>query len=365
MRSQVHIVCGSDRASGPAAFGADATRVGYVKLRALGCKTSGRRGAKGLVLPRHGERYLDHLRVERGLSPHSLAAYRRDLALYGGYLDAVGLAGPAEAMAEDLAAFVGWVREHRTAEGRPFAAATVARTLVSVRGLHRFLVREGLAALDPSTQVTGPRLSRSLPKALPLEAVERLLAAPLGEEPAALRDRAMLEVLYGAGLRISELVDLDVDDLDLEGGSVRALGKGGKERVVPLGRPARRAVEAWLVRGRAALKPEGPALFVNARGRRLTRQGAWKVVRRYGEAAGLGGSVSPHTLRHSFATHLLDGGADVRVVQELLGHANVNTTQIYTAVSRARLRAVYERAHPRAAFAGPAAKGAEDERRPA
>ncbi len=309
-----------------------------------------------MALPRHGERYLDHLRVERGLSPHSLAAYRRDLALYGGYLEAVGLAGPAEAVAEDLAAFVAWVREQRTAEGRPFAATTVARTLVAVRGLHRFLVREGLAEVDPSTEVTGPRLSRSLPKALPLEAIERLLAAPVGDEPAALRDRAMLEVLYGAGLRISELVDLDVDDLDVEGGSVRTMGKGRKERVVPLGRPARRAVEAWLVRGRAALTPDGPALFTNARGRRLTRQGAWKVVRGYGEVAGLGENVSPHTLRHSFATHLLDGGADVRVVQELLGHASVNTTQIYTAVSRARLRAVYDRAHPRAAVAAPPAE---------
>jgi integrase/recombinase XerD len=301
-----------------------------------------------VVLPRHGDRYLDHLRVERGLSPHSLAAYRRDLGLYGQYLAGVGIAEPVEAGPADLAAFVAWIREQRTAEGRPFAATTVARTLVAVRGLHRFLVREGLARADPTSEVTGPRLSRALPKALPLEAVERLLAVPTGDDPAALRDRAMLEVLYGAGLRISELVDLEVDDVDLEHGAVRALGKGRKERIVPLGRPGRRAVEAWLVRGRPALAPASPALFTNLRGARLTRQGAWKVVHRHGEKAGLGGTVSPHTLRHSFATHLLDGGADVRVVQELLGHANVNTTQIYTMVSRARLRAVYERAHPRA-----------------
>jgi integrase/recombinase XerD len=232
--------------------------------------------------------------------------------------------------------------------GQPFAAATVARTLVAVRGLHRFLVREGLTGVDPSVEVTGPRLPRPLPKALPLEAVERLLAAPVGDDPPALRDRAMLEVLYGAGLRISELVDLDVDDVELESGSVRAFGKGRRERIVPLGRPARRAVEAWLVRGRPGLTPEGPAMFVNLRGGRLTRQGAWKVVRRHGEAAELADDVSPHTLRHSYATHLLDGGADVRIVQELLGHASVNTTQIYTMVSRARLREVYERAHPRA-----------------
>jgi integrase/recombinase XerD len=312
-----------------------------------------------VALPRHGERYLDHLRVERGLSPHSLAAYRRDLALYARYLADAGLDGPVDAGRDDLAGFVAWVRGRRTAAGGTFAATTVARTLVTVRGLHRFLVREGLATVDPSTEVTGPRLGRPLPKALPLEAVERLLAAPTGDDPAALRDRAMLEVLYGAGLRISELVDLDVDDVDLESGSVRAFGKGARERMVPLGRPARAAVDAWLVRGRPSLSPQGPALFVNLRGGRLTRQGAWKVVARHGEAADLAGQVSPHTLRHSFATHLLDGGADVRVVQELLGHASVSTTQIYTAVSRARLRAVYDRAHPRAGRAASSAAEAE------
>jgi len=302
-------------------------------------------------LPRHAGRYLDHLAVERGLSPHSLAAYRRDLALYGDYLAARGIANPLEAVAEDLAEFVAWVRERRTAEGRPFATATVARTLVAVRGLHRFLVREGLTAVDPTVEVTGPRAPRPLPKALPLERVERLLAAPLGDDPAALRDRALLELLYGSGLRISEAVDLDVDDLDLDGAVVRAFGKGRKERLVPVGRPARRALEAWLTRGRPALARTAPALFVNLRGGRLTRQGAWKLLKAHAERAGLGEAVSPHVLRHSFATHLLDNGADVRVVQELLGHANVNTTQVYTLVSRARLRAVYERAHPRAVAA--------------
>ena len=301
-----------------------------------------------MALPRHGARYLDHLAVERGLSPHSLAAYRRDLALYADYLASRGIDGPLDAAPDDLAAFVAWVREHRTAHGRPFATSTIARTLVAVRGLHRFLVREGLAAADPSVEVIGPRAPRPLPKALGLEQVERLLAAPVGDDPPALRDRAMLEVLYGSGLRISELVDLDVDDVDLDDAAVRAFGKGSKERLVPMGRPARRALEAWLTRGRPALAPRQPALFVNARGGRLTRQGAWKLVKRHAETAGLADSVSPHTLRHSFATHLLDNGADVRIVQELLGHASVNTTQVYTLVSRARLRAVYERAHPRA-----------------
>ncbi len=303
------------------------------------------------ALPRHAGRYLDYLAVERGLSPHSLAAYRRDLGLYRAYLDAAGIDSPLAATAEDLAAFVAWIREQRTSAGRSYAPATVARTLVAVRGLHKFLLREGLADDDPSVEVTGPRPRRPLPKALTQSQTEALLAAPSGDDPVALRDRALLEVLYAAGLRITELVDLDVDDVDLSARTVRCIGKGDRERVVPLGRMAQRAVEAWLVRGRPALSAGGPALLVNRRGGRLTRQGGWKILKKHAEAAGLAASVSPHTLRHSFATHLLDGGADVRVVQELLGHASVNTTQVYTLVSRARLRAVYERAHPRAARA--------------
>jgi integrase/recombinase XerD len=300
------------------------------------------------ALPRHADRYLDHLAVERGLSEHSLAAYRRDLRLYGAYLDEVGIHEPGAALTHDLAAFVAWLGRQRTPRGTPYASSTVARTLVAVRGLHRFLVAEGLASHDPSTQVTGPRPGRRLPKALTLEQVERLLSAPVGEEPAALRDRAMLELLYAGGLRVSELTGLDVDDVDLARRTVRCLGKGSKERVVPVGRVAARALDAWLVRGRPALAPTEPALFVNQRGRRLTRQGGWKILKQHAESVGLGAVVSPHVLRHSFATHLLEGGADVRVVQELLGHASVATTQVYTLVSTARLRSVYEAAHPRA-----------------
>jgi integrase/recombinase XerD len=299
-------------------------------------------------LPKHADRYLDFQAVERGLSPHSLSAYRRDLALYARFLDSVGIDNPLSAQPEDLAAFVAWIREQRTAKGRPYAPSTVARTLVSVRGFHKFLVREGLAQHDPSTEVTGPRPRRPLPKALTMPQTEALLAAVVGEDPVALRDRALLEVLYAAGLRISELVDLDVDDVDLGARTVRCVGKGDKERVVPMGRVAQQAVEAWLVRGRPTMRPTAPALLVNRRGGRLTRQGGWKILKKHAEAAGLSDAVSPHTLRHSFATHLLDNGADVRVVQELLGHASVNTTQVYTLVSRTRLRAVYEQAHPRA-----------------
>ncbi|MBW3658680.1 MAG: site-specific tyrosine recombinase XerD [Actinobacteria bacterium] len=292
--------------------------------------------------------YLDHLRVERGLADNTLQAYRRDLATYAEYLDERGIEDPRRATAEDLDAYVPWLRQRRTPTGEAYAASSVARAVVAVRGLHRFLAREGLTPDDVSADVATPATMRSLPKALSVAQVERLLDAPLGDDPAALRDRAMLEVLYGGGLRISELTALDVDDLDRVDGLVRVRGKGGKDRVVPFGHAAGEALDAWLVRGRPRLSPRGPAVFCNTRGGRLTRQGAWKVLKGHAARAGLSDAVSPHTLRHSFATHLLDGGADVRAVQELLGHASVTTTQIYTLVSRQRLREVYDRAHPRA-----------------
>jgi len=221
-----------------------------------------------------------------------------------------------------------------------------------VRGFHRFLALEGDTLTDPADGVSPPTAPKRLPKAISINEVERLLsAASVGDTPAALRDRAMLEVLYGAGARISEAVGLDVDDLDLEQGSVRLVGKGSKERVVPLGSFAREAVTAYTVRARPSMAIKGkgtPALFLNQRGGRLTRQSAWAVIHAAAERADLGAKVSPHTLRHSFATHLLDGGADVRVVQELLGHASVTTTQIYTMVTVQRLREVFAEAHPRA-----------------
>jgi integrase/recombinase XerD len=299
-------------------------------------------------LPGHADRYLDYLSVERGLSPHSLAAYRRDLALYALYLDVTGIDGPLDAEPDDLDGFVTWIRELRTARGKPYAVSTISRTLVAVRGLHKFLLREGLADTDPSVEVLGPRIPRPLPKALSVDQVERLLASPVGDDPVGLRDRAILELLYAAGLRISELVDLDIDDVDFVQRTVRCLGKGLKERIVPIGRVACQALGAWTTQGRPALQPASLTLFCNRRGGRLTRQGGWKIIKRHAARAGFADRVSPHTLRHSFATHLVDNGADVRVVQELLGHANVTTTQVYTRVSRARLRAVYDQAHPRA-----------------
>ena len=251
----------------------------------------------------------------------------------------------------DVADYLAGLREGN-ADHPPLSASSAGRALVAVRGLHRFAQREGLVEGDPSREVKPPAPARRLPKAITVEEVERLLdAAGAPDTPLALRDRALLETLYGTGARISEAVGLAVDDLDRGSGLVRLDGKGGKQRIVPVGSYAQRAVEAYLVRSRpllAASGRAGPALFLNARGGRLSRQSAWAVLRSAAVRAGITADVSPHTLRHSFATHLLDGGADVRVVQELLGHASVTTTQVYTLVTVDRLREVYATAHPRA-----------------
>jgi integrase/recombinase XerD len=306
--------------------------------------------------PRHPvlgqiERFLDHLVVERGLSSHTIAAYRRDLARYATYCRGRGIRDAGAADDATVSGFVAWLSETKQgADGGRYSAASVARALAAVRSFHRFLLREGEAEQDPSVAAVRPKVPRTLPRPLSLEEVERVLASPLGAGPTTLRDRAILETLYGAGLRISELVGLDVDDVDLEEKSLRVVGKGSKERLVPLGRPAVRSVSAYLTRGRPSLASNASrgALFLNARGGRLTRQGCTKILKRCVLRAGIDKRVSPHTFRHSFATHLLEGGADVRVVQELLGHASVATTQIYTLVTKQHLRDVYFSAHPRA-----------------
>ena len=292
-------------------------------------------------------RYVDHVRVERGLARNTVEAYRRDLRLYARYLAERGIADPRDVTARQVEDFVAWLRGRTSAAGTPYAASSVARIVVAVRGFHRFLAREGLTDEDVAAGVGAPTTERPLPRPLSIAEVERLVDAPVGAGPLPRRDRALLELLYGAGLRISETVTLDLDDLDPVDRLVRVRGKGDKERVVPYGDLASDALDRWLVGGRAATGPRGPALFVNARGGRLSRQGAWKRLKQHAAAVELD-DVSPHTLRHSFATHLLDNGADVRAVQELLGHASVTTTQIYTLVSRQVLREVYERAHPRA-----------------
>jgi integrase/recombinase XerD len=235
-------------------------------------------------------------------------------------------------------------------DGEPYRTSSVVRALSSVRSFHRFLVREGLAEHDPTAAVVRPKTPRGLPRPITVEDVGRLLAAPAPSTPEGVRDRAVLETLYGAGVRVSELVGLDVDDVDLDDGSVRVLGKGAKERDVPLGRYAREAIAAYLTAARPtfATARSRSALFLNRRGGRLSRQTCWTIIRRYAGLAGLEKRITPHTLRHSFATHLLEGGADVRVVQELLGHASVATTQVYTLVTEEHLREVYFSAHPRA-----------------
>jgi len=295
--------------------------------------------------------WLGHLDVERGVSSNTLSSYRRDLARYTAYLRSRGITEPAAVTEGHVTDFLAGLREG-SADHPPLAASSAARTLVAVRGFHRFLALEGEVQADPAAAVSPPKPPSRLPKAIGVEQVERLLAAAgVGDTPASLRDRALLEVLYGAGARISEAVGLDVDDIDTEEGVVRLFGKGSKERLVPLGSYAADALSAYLVRGRPALAAKGrgtPAMFLNQRGGRLSRQSAWSALRAAAERAGLGGHLSPHTLRHSFATHLLDGGADVRVVQELLGHASVTTTQIYTLVTVQRLREVYAQSHPRA-----------------
>jgi integrase/recombinase XerD len=297
--------------------------------------------------------------VERGLAAHTLEAYRRDLHRYAAALQARGRAEIGDVSTQDVADFLAGLREG-DGEHPPLAASSAGRAVVAVRGLHAFALAEGLAPDDPARMVRPPAPPRRLPKAISIPDVERLIAAAQ-TGPAALRDRALLELLYGTGARISEAVGLDVDDLQLSAESrsaavpatVRLSGKGGKQRLVPVGSFAREAIEAYLVRARPALAAAAgrtsasPALFLNARGGRLTRQGAWGTLRNAAGRAGVT-EVSPHVLRHSFATHLLDGGADVRVVQELLGHASVTTTQVYTLVTVDKLREVYAAAHPRA-----------------
>jgi integrase/recombinase XerD len=292
--------------------------------------------------------YLAHLAVERGVAANTLAAYGRDLRRYLEHLGGVDRLG--DVSEAQVAGFLAALREG-DADHPPLSASSAARAVVAVRGLHRFAARDGIVADDVARAVRPPAPPRRLPKAISVDDVERLLeAAGFDGTPLALRDRALLEVLYGTGARISEAVGLDVDDL-LDRDAVVLHGKGGKERVVPVGSYARKAVDDYLVRARPALAAGGRGtarLFLNARGGALSRQSAWTILRVAAERAGLATEISPHTLRHSYATHLLDGGADVRVVQELLGHASVSTTQVYTLVTVDRLREVYATAHPRA-----------------
>ena len=300
-------------------------------------------------LPLAVEEFLTWMATERGRSQNTLAAYRRDLSGYWEWLRSNGT-DPLGVTASQLVTFVGWRR------GSGAAASSIARQLAAIRMLHRFLVDEGMRGDDPSADLDGIKVPAGIPKPLTEADVLSLLAAVTGDTPVSRRDRALLELLYATGARIGEAVGLSLGDVDLESGLVRLFGKGSKERIVPFGRAAGGALREWLAPGgrpsmvplRWARRGDSEAMFLNHRGARLSRQSAWSIVSEYGHACGLEKRLSPHVLRHSCATHLLDHGADLRIVQELLGHASISTTQIYTKVSQERLFDVYRAAHPRA-----------------
>ncbi len=285
--------------------------------------------------------FIAHLKVERGLAGNTVRGYSRDLLRFLTFLETLDRA-PEEATREDVSAFVGSLRGG-------LSARSAARNLSAVRMFFRFLVAEGKIRTSPARLVEAPKLPRRLPEILSPEDVDRLLVQPDSSRPAGSRDRAMLELLYATGLRVSELTGLKLQNVNLEAGFVRMMGKGSKERVVPMGDKARGALQAFLAEGRPALLGNRTSsyLFVNARGRPLTRQGFWKIIKRYGRSAGIRGSITPHGLRHAFASHLLEGGADLRSVQIMLGHEDISTTQIYTHVTRERLKRIHEKHHPR------------------
>jgi integrase/recombinase XerD len=321
------------------------------KSAATGDPAAGRPGA----IDRAITDYLQHVGVERGLAANTLAAYRRDLARYARYLAAAGCSRPEDITRHHVTGYVRALSDGSDG-GSTLGVRSAARTVVAVRGLHKFWALEGYTPADPASEVHPPMAGKRLPKAISVDEVTRILEAAGTDTATGLRDRALLEFLYSTGARISEAVGLDVDDISLaEPGSgpaiVRLFGKGSKERLVPLGSYGVRALEAYLVRGRTLLAAKGkgtPALFLNARGGRISRQSAWTILKAAAEKANITRDVSPHTLRHSFATHLLEGGADVRVVQELLGHASVTTTPVYTLVTADTPREIYAAAHPRA-----------------
>lgn len=294
------------------------------------------------------ERYLRHVAIERGLSANTQSAYRRDLTGYVDWLDAQGVSEISDVTASTVTSYLS---EIGTRAESPLTTSSLSRTLSSIRGFHAFLVDESVLSVDVTADVRRPKLPKSLPKALTIDQVVALLGAVSGDDPVAIRDRAFLEFLYATGARVSEATALNVDDVTAVEDSVRVRGKGSKQRIVPLGSYARSALDEYLVRVRPMFAVNGrstPALFLGPRGGRLSRQSAWLIITAAAEKAHLTAHVSPHTLRHSFATHLLAGGADVRVVQELLGHASVATTQIYTLVTADTLRESYRSAHPRA-----------------
>lgn len=295
----------------------------------------------------HIQDYLSHLAVERGASPNTLVAYSRDLAEYAKAMEERGLCSVEDVTREDVTWFVSQLR------GRGLAPSSVERKMAAVKGLHKFLVREGVTENHPTAGLPSPKVPERLPDVISVDAADRLLGQSFPDGSAGLRDRALLEMLYGCGLRVSEVVGLDTADVDLNSGYVRVFGKGSKERLVPVGGMAAHALDAYLRAGRPFLRQKrsvtsaDSAVFLNTRGSRLSRQTVFRTVRVYGERVGIEG-LHPHTLRHSFATHMLEGGADLRALQEMLGHADISTTQVYTHVDRRHIREEYLSTHPRA-----------------
>lgn len=287
--------------------------------------------------------FLVYLRVEKGLSPNTVEAYGRDVAKYLAFLAGSGIEKPEDVEPRTITGFLNLEKD------RGLGPGSLARLVSSVKGFHLFLVNEDHAANLPTSELRTPRKPRRLPHALTQAEAVRLLEQPMVEDPAGLRDRAMLELLYATGMRISELTSLDLEDLDLEEGEVRVMGKGGKERVVPLGSQASESLAKYLRFGRSRLLRgrSQRGVFLNMKGGRLSRSGAWRIIKEYAGRVGLEERLTPHTLRHSFATHLLENGADLRYIQELLGHSSISTTQIYTHVSKERVKEIYMSAHPR------------------
>jgi integrase/recombinase XerD len=292
--------------------------------------------------------YLGYLSVERGASQNTISAYRRDLNEYVTFLRDRGITSPDAVTRDDVTAYIGGLRE------RGLAPSTVERRVAALKGFHKFLVRESITENHPTARLPLPKVPERLPEVVSIDDIDRLLGQPFPDGPVGLRDRALLETLYGCGLRVSELTGLDASDMDLNEGFIRVVGKGDKERIVPVAGMAIHAIEAYLAHGRPYLRTkrslggaDGSAVFLNARGGRLSRRGVFGIVRTYGARVGLEG-LHPHTLRHSFATHLLEGGADLRALQEMLGHADISTTQVYTHVDRRHVREEYLTTHPRA-----------------
>ncbi len=293
------------------------------------------------------DEFLGYLSVERGASPHTIDAYRRDLAAYAAFLATRGVTGPDEVTRDDVIAYIAALR------ARDLAPSSVERKVASAKSFHKFLVREGITENHPTASMPLPKVPKRLPEVVSIAEVDRMLSQPFPSTPAGIRDRAILEVLYGCGLRVSELTGLDLTDIDLADGFLRVFGKGSKERVVPIAGAAFRTLGDYLSHGRPLLRPKSSrsrqdpaAVFLNQRGGRMTRQTVFTTVRSYAGRVGL--EMHPHTLRHSFATHMLEGGADLRSLQEMLGHSDISTTQIYTHVDRSHLREEYLSTHPRA-----------------